>query len=165
MDLKQGCLYYWRLERDKTKLILDLIPEDLAEYRASDDTMSSREHILHLLSIEHAFIEGLLGKGWNFDRHEDGRWRIWEPYASERYPTLADAMKAFEEATTKHHEMLSSLNDWTTPIENPFVEQPLPPFMLLQIMINHENDHRGQLFVYLKNHNISVPTPGIYSMD
>ncbi|MFC7440980.1 DinB family protein [Laceyella putida] len=163
MDIKLGCLTYWQQERKKTIEMVDLIPQEHAEYRVSEDTMSFREHVLHLLSIEFSFIEGLLGKGWDFDRHE-GSWRIWEPYQSEKYVSLSDAKKALQEGTVKHRELLESLENWTEPIENPFAP-PLPAFMLLQILINHENDHRGQLFVYLKQHGVSVPTPGVYGAD
>ena len=146
-------LTYYEGIRERTRRVVDRIPDDRIEWRHAPGRFGFGDLVRHLAALER----------WMFAENACGR--------PSRYPghgrELADGADAvrryFEEMHAQALEIFRSLTDadltrrCTTP-----GGASLPVWKWLRAMVEHEVHHRGQLYLMLGM--IGVETPPIFGL-
>ncbi|GGE15013.1 DNA damage-inducible protein DinB [Marinithermofilum abyssi] len=148
MSVKEELLASWKRSRQLTKEVAEAMPAEKWDFRPTDDVMSFREQVLHILAGEQWFLRGM----------QEGEWEFRPEITLERYPDMASTLEAVTYWTDRHAELISSIEDLDAKVTTPLKpDVPLPKRILLQGAITHEVHHRGQLIVYLRLNGIQPP--------
>lgn len=139
--------------RERTRRVVELIPEDRLEWRPGEGRFSFGDLVRHVAAFErYVFAENVAGRGSSYPGH--GR-------------ELADgaaAVRAF--FAEKHEESLEIFRGLT---DEDLAERCTTPagvsitkWKWLRAMIEHEVHHRGQIYLMLGL--IGVATPPVFGL-
>ena len=149
----ESFLPYYEGIRERTRRVLECIPDERMEWRHAPGRFSFGDLVRHLAALERwMFAENVAGRPSRYPGH--GR-------------ELADGAEAvrryFEEMHAESLEIFRALTDadlarrCTTP-----GGASLPVWKWLRAMVEHEVHHRGQLYLMLGM--IGVETPPIFGL-
>jgi uncharacterized damage-inducible protein DinB len=146
-------LEYFEKVRGRTLRVVNCIPPDKIEWSFREGKFTLGDLVRHIAATERfMFAENAMGRRSSYPGH--GR-------------ELADGFENVVEYLNKCHresvEMLSTLSieDLRKKCVTPG-NAPVTAWKWLRSMIEHENHHRGQIYLYLAM--LDVPTPPIYGL-
>jgi uncharacterized damage-inducible protein DinB len=149
----ESFLRYYSGIRDRTRRVVDCIPDARMDWRHAPGRFSFGDLVRHLAALER----------WMFAENAAGRPSTYPGHG----PELADGAEAvrryFEQMHAESLEIFRSLSDadlsrrCTTP-----AGAEMPVWKWLRAMVEHEVHHRGQLYLMLGM--IDVPTPPIFGL-
>ena len=145
----------FREEAETTRRVLQRIPPDQLGWKPHEKSMSVGQLAIHIANIP--------GRLSHVVVHQD----TFEPNPANFLPTppkdINEVHSTFEQSCQDAEACLSSMNDeharsgWTLIVQGqPAFTRPRIE-VLRRIMFNHWYHHRGQLTVYLRLLNVSVP--------
>lgn len=146
-------LDYFEKVRGRTLRVVNCIPPDKVEWTYREGKFTLGDLVRHIAAIErYMFAENALGRPSSYPGH--GR-------------ELADGFENVVDYLNKCHretvEMLGTLtpDDLRKKCLTPG-GAPITTWKWLRSMIEHENHHRGQIYLYLAM--LDVPTPPMYGL-
>ncbi len=146
-------LRYYEGIRDRTRRVVERIPDDRFEWRYADGRFSFGDVVRHLAALErYMFAENVAGRRSSYPGH--GRELADGPEAIRKF---------FEDMHVESVEIFAGLPDerltdrCTTP-----AGATMPIWKWLRAMVEHEVHHRGQLYLMLGM--IGVATPPIFGL-
>jgi uncharacterized damage-inducible protein DinB len=138
-----------------TKRVLERIPEEQLTWKPHEKSMSLGQLAMHIAQTPGGIAAMLAG-----DSHQIN------PAAFENMPGASsrqEILDAFSSSVAKAREFVAGLDDerasatWSL-MAGPQVLMAAPRSVMIRtIMLNHLYHHRGQLTVYLRLLNVSVP--------
>ncbi|HEX8030980.1 MAG TPA: DinB family protein [Vicinamibacterales bacterium] len=143
-------------EAHATRRVLERVPQAQLSWRPHPKSMSLGQLALHV-----ATVPGLVAELAAKDS-------IPEPpaFTQPEAATAAELVPTLEASLAKAHEVLSGLDDaqlnatWRLMSGDKEIMAMPRAAVLRMIMLNHWYHHRGQMLVYLRMHN--VPLPSVY---
>ena len=146
-------LVYYQGIRDRTRRVVDLVPDERLEWRHAPGRFSFGDLVRHLAAFErYTFAENVAGRPSAYPGHG---------------PELADGPEAvrayFEDRHRESMEIFGGLGDadlerrCTTPAGS-----SISVWKWLRAMVEHEVHHRGQLYLMLGM--IGVATPPVFGL-
>ena len=153
MRLVDTILMELEQESKATRRMLEAVPEDKLGWKPHPKSMSMGELALHLASIP-----GNISRLASVDNFEVGAFPT--PEAKNRQELLTTLDASLGQA----RDLLGGMNDerlmatWNATREGKTLMSLPRVGVLRAIMLNHWYHHRGQLGVYLRMHNVSLPS-------
>lgn len=159
MPIMDAVLMELQQEAAITKRVLERVPADRLTWKPHPKSMSLGQLALHLATIPGDVAGMLLTNEVEMT-----------PAEFESIPappeSVTDIMKAYEESLAKAKQILSSMDDaavmstWSLKVGDIPVFSAPRAGIVRSIVLNHWYHHRGQLLVYLRMHD--VPLPSVY---
>ncbi|MFA9456644.1 DinB family protein [Halalkalibacter sp. AB-rgal2] len=152
MNLQKTFIEEYKREMDMTRETLKRIPEDKLSWKPHEKSMTLGQLGLHI-----ALIPGRLSELFSKLKREVPTVPLGEP---ESITQLLNALEESEIIAMKHltiwnEEQLEA--DWSM-VDGEQILMTEPRWVMIRsLMFNHLYHHRGQLTVYLRLLNISVP--------
>lgn len=143
-------------EANATRRVLERVPQAQLSWRPHQKSMSLGQLALHVATIP-GLVAGLAAVD-----------SIPEPpkFVQPEAATAAELVPALEASLAKARQLLGSMDDaklaatWRLMHGNTELMAMPRAAVIRTIMLNHWYHHRGQLLVYLRMHN--VPLPSVY---
>jgi uncharacterized damage-inducible protein DinB len=143
-------------EAHATRRVLERVPQAQLSWRPHPRSMSLGQLALHV-----ATVPGLVAELASHDT-------IPEPpaFVQPEAETAAELMPALEASLAKAHQILGGMDDatlnatWRLMAGGREIMAMPRAAVLRMIMLNHWYHHRGQMLVYLRMHD--VPLPSVY---
>jgi uncharacterized damage-inducible protein DinB len=135
-------------EHRLTRSVIEAIPLDKGDYRPDPPSKSALELAWHITAAQHRFLSGIVAGGFDFSPNN----------RPESVRNSADIAGWLAESFAKNCERVAALpgEALVKMIDFRGLFQ-LPAVMFLQIDMNHEIHHRGQLSTYLRPMGGKVP--------
>ena len=136
---KKSFLRYWRQVRRLTIRLLDEFPPDSFDYRPADEIMTVSQQFKHILLVEVFIRKGFLTGEWGNPDDFDNS--IFEK------EMLKDKLKI------EHNKTIQQLSEVP---DGHFIKIMKTPYgdisgeILLQVAVDEEIHHRGNLYTYLR---------------
>jgi uncharacterized damage-inducible protein DinB len=146
--LLRMCLPSLKNEHRVTRSVIEAIPTEKGDYRPDAKAKSALELAWHIAAAQHRFLSGIAAGGFDFSP-------IPKP---EGVRNSADIATWFAESFATNFAALSALpgEHLAKSLDFRGIFQ-LPAVMYLQVEMNHEIHHRGQLSTYLRPMGGRVP--------
>lgn len=146
-------LNYWSKVKKRTSRLFDYIPEDKIEWTYKPGRFTIGDLIRHLANIErHMYAENAQFKPSLYEgcdtEYAEGRENVVQYY----HAMHKESMDIFSKLTTENVQ-----KKCLTPAG---IEISL--WKWLRAMVEHENHHRGQLYIYLGA--LDIETPPLYGL-
>jgi uncharacterized damage-inducible protein DinB len=156
MKMIDGLLAEMDQEANATRRVLERVPQAQLSWRPHQKSMSLGQLALHV-----ATIPGLVAELAAVDQ-------LLEPpqFIQPEAATSAELVPALEVSLVKARQLLGSMDDaklaatWRLMHGNTELMAMPRAAVIRMIMLNHWYHHRGQLLVYLRMHD--VPLPSVY---
>lgn len=151
-DIEQFLPYYQRV-RERTRRLMDLIPEDSLEWRPADGRFSLGDLARHIAGGERwMWVENVHGRPSRYPGHG---------------PELAAGLPAVLEYVDRLHDesiaMLAQLTPEDLRAKSPTVGGgELRTWKWLRALVEHEIHHRGQIYMLLAD--LGVDTPPLFGL-
>ena len=149
--------YLERLEQSRTYLLLvaEAMPEDQYEFRATPESMSFEEHLMHIAWAMDWHCQSLLGgrdaRDWNTDTEL-------KVASKTRQEMIATIDRTFTETITFIRQFdVREFND-----ELDYLGLNRTKRQILLLLADHISHHRGQMLVYLRLNGIQPPRYILY---
>jgi len=141
-----------RQEAVITRRILERVPEAKLTWRPHEKSMTLGQLALHIAAVPGRFPEAL-------------KQNVFESpgFIAPQPESKQEILDAFEESVTQAQKYVAGLTPevatsaWTLQVNGKPVLSAPRVSMLRMVMMNHIYHHRGQLSVYLRLLNVSVP--------
>jgi uncharacterized damage-inducible protein DinB len=157
MTIAQQFLAELKQEAANTKLLLQAVPFDKADFKPHEKSMSLKALATHIAEINGWWKECLVQDELDFAK--DGG-------PKKEYHSTEDIVAWHDELITKSEAILNTTDDsefakmWTMR-SGEQIYFTLPKLAVVRTWcLNHLYHHRGQLTVYLRL--LNVPVPGMY---
>jgi uncharacterized damage-inducible protein DinB len=145
------------VENATTRRVLERVPSDKLTWKPHPKSMSLGELALHV-----AMTPGYITEGWackdSIDFGKGGGGKPPEPTSTQ------DILAAHDESVKKTKSALAQIGDdglrqqWTATMNGATVFNMPKAALVRSIVLNHTYHHRGQLSVYLRLLDVSVPS-------
>ncbi len=137
----------WSRIHKQSARLMKVAPDDKYDWKPCDSAMPLGELMNHLYIAEALFIESALTGGFDKDKL---------PAAINNTAELIAAFdKSHEEGVAKVATITpEQMNDMVAPFGP---EKAMPRSFLMNVMLEHEIHHRGQLYTYLRILDCEVP--------
>ncbi len=149
--------YLERLEKSKQYLVLvaEMMPEERYDYKATSESMSFEEHLMHITWAMDWHSQSLMGerdpRDWNTDNE------------------LKVHNKSKKEMIAKVKETFDKTIEFITHFDTARLEERLDYFgadrskrQILLLLSDHITHHRGQMLVYLRINGLKPPRYVLY---
>lgn len=143
-------------EADGVRRALERVPEGKNDWKPHDKSMPLG-YLAGLVATMLAWIKSIVTED-ELDLALPGE------YTTGAYSTNRELLEAFEEAVAKAREALSNTTDehlethWRLLVQGKVVANPSRYVAIRDSVLNHMAHHRGQLTVYLRLHDVPVPS-------
>jgi uncharacterized damage-inducible protein DinB len=140
-------------EAKTTQRVLERVPEDKLSWRPHPRSMSLGQLAMHI-----ATAQGNIAEMANVDNFKIGSMTQAEPKSKK------EVMDAFSERTSKAKAILSTMDDnrmmsaWTLSKDEKVLMSVARIGIVRGLILNHLYHHRGQLSVYLRLLDVSIPS-------
>ena len=144
--------YLVRLENSRKYLILvaETMPEKQYNYKASPESLSFAENLMHIGYAIDWHSQSLLGERASRDWKTD---TIFKVANKSKVKMLSTINKTFDEAITLIKQFdISKFND-----ELDYIELKRTKRQIFLLLADHITHHRGQMLVYLRLNNLVPP--------
>ncbi|MBO6606701.1 DinB family protein [Psychroserpens sp.] len=149
--------YLERLEKSKTYLILvaESMPEDLYEFKATPESMSFAEHLMHIAWAMDWHSQSLMGgrdaRDWNTDTElkVDNKSKL-------------DMISKLNETFEKTIEFISDFDTNRLDERLDYFGADRTKRQILMLLSDHITHHRGQMLVYLRLNGLKPPRYVLY---
>ncbi|ENQ3078031.1 DinB family protein [Bacillus sp. WLY-B-L8] len=145
----EGFLKAWKYEADSTQRVLDMLTDESLTQEITPDNWTLGRIAWHIVTAVPVITSRT---GLKFE----GETKDYPVPTSAQY--IADSYRQMNEAFTKALQTQWTDQDLAT--INDFFGKPMPNSIFLMIVINHQNHHRGQMTVLMRQAGLKVP--GIY---
>lgn len=146
-------------EAPGTRKALERVPEGKNDWKPHEKSMELG-YLAGLVATMSSWIDAIINQD-ELDLAEPGE------YGTGGFETNADLLKAFDKAVAQAKKALASTTDehltgtsWKLVVQGNVVMEATRYEAIRDSVINHLAHHRGQLTVYLRLHD--VPVPSIY---
>lgn len=141
MDVRKIFLDNLQAERRITRETIAAMADGDMQFKPTEDQMAFGAHALHLISAHETLLDGLHGKGWNWDRGID----------LERYPTQEAILAKLDELGAAELACYGSMEEEQLGRMIPITwGSPEPALQLMISFLTHECHHRGTMVAYLR---------------
>ena len=124
--------------RNVTTKLVKKIEEEHYRYKPTESSMSAQTLVLHMMTTFYHFSAAAAGVS------------PVDPYADEEKVDLVKLTKAYTEETTKLIQSMSD-EDFNKEVDlTKIIGIKLPAAQVLQMALEHEIHHKGNLFVYVR---------------
>jgi uncharacterized damage-inducible protein DinB len=154
MALIDGLLQELEQEAQTTRRVLERVPDDKLEWRPHEKARTLGELALHVATIPGGVAE-LVGTHSTVQPPQ---------FSNPKTKSAAELIPALDESIARAKKLLGGMDDATLTAtwrmmkgERELLAVPRIA-MLRSIMLNHWYHHRGQLLVYLRMLDLSVPS-------
>lgn len=157
MSISEGLVNDFKSEREKTRKVLQAVPEDQLDWSPHEKSMTLGALAGHIAENP-AWIVAMHGD--DFDLGDSGGGEGYQPYVPEG---VADLVETFEKNAAMLEETVAGWDDefqqteWTMRQGDKVLMTQPRHAVIRTILINHGVHHRGQLTVYLRLLGASVP--------
>lgn len=138
---------WWQTVRAGTRRLVEAIPPDKLDFRATCEVMSFAELILHVLSAERTFVATA----------KAGRLERMPRYDRAAFPALGDILALLDRQSAETRAFLGSLTDeqLTAPTPSPHGQGTMSDLFVRSLL--HEMLHRGNMVTYLRLVGVKPP--------
>ncbi len=156
MQTARGFQAELKSEAANTRKILDRIAEDKLGWKPHDKSMTLGRLSMHIAELPVWVIRAVEADSYDFAQH---------PYQATIPDSKKSVMEKFEEMLEKALTILEGVTEeqlqtkWKL-LRGDHLIYELPRHVVIRMQLNHIIHHRGQLSVYLRLLEISVP--GLY---
>lgn len=157
MAIRDSILPEFKHEMRSTRLMIELVTDELASWRPHEKSYSAGELALHLSNLPRWAVISVTGTSFDLDPKEGGGTpkRTWESTAKtlEIFDENVANARSLIEAASDEDLMVgwSLLNGGETIFTMPRVA------VLRSFVMNHMIHHRGQLSVYMRMQDVRLP--------
>ena len=136
------------METPTTRKIIAAVPEDKADYRPHEDSMTAMELAHHIPGSDI----------WFLDAVANGEFAMPDPEAEKSITTVAGALKVLDEQFGPALDKVKALSGEALAKEVSMMGIfNQPAVIYLSFLIRHSVHHRGQLSAYLRPMGAKVP--------
>jgi uncharacterized damage-inducible protein DinB len=149
----ESFLDYYEKVRGRTRRVIKCIPPEKIEWTYREGKFTLGDMVRHIAATErYMFTENAMGRPSLYPGHD---------------PNLADGyQEVLDYFDRMHHESVKLLGTLTSDdLRKKCLtpgDAPVTVWKWLRAMVEHENHHRGQIYLYLAM--LDVPTPPIYGL-
>lgn len=136
----------WENARTYTMEIAQIMPEEHYDFRPSEEQMTFREQLLHMLGNMRWLSSSYLG----------GK-RLDVDLKNTDY-TKAEMLELLQKGFDRAGEAIEGLNEETLNEEVSFFAGPMTKRQILTLMNDHLTHHRGQVIIYLRLKKMEPPS-------
>ncbi|PRO66604.1 DinB family protein [Alkalicoccus urumqiensis] len=129
---------YFLSHRDVTKDLIGMIEKDKYDYRPTPTSMSAKELVVHMLTSFHKFAAIAAGRDPVQLHEENDDW------------TLNELADRYTEESVRLIEMLDPAKIDEEIDLSQSMGTVMPAWRLIETAIDHEINHKGNLFVYVR---------------
>ena len=140
------CKQKWENARTYTMEIAQIMPEEHYDFRPSEEQMTFREQLLHMLGNMRWLSSSYLG----------GK-RLDVDLKNTDY-TKAEMLELLQKGFDRAGEAIEGLNEETLNEEVSFFAGPMTKRQILTLMNDHLTHHRGQVIIYLRLKKMEPPS-------
>ncbi|MCL6273723.1 DinB family protein [Muricauda sp. 2012CJ35-5] len=149
--------YLDRFENSREYLlkVARLMPEDKYDYKASNESLTFAENLMHIGYAMDWHTQSLLGERASRDWNTDKRYKVANKSKEEIIRTIN---KTFQESIA----FIKQFNTDTFKVELDYFGLTRTKRQIFLLLADHITHHRGQLLVYLRLNDITPPRYVLY---
>jgi uncharacterized damage-inducible protein DinB len=154
MSISQALLPEFDHEMNTCRTMLDRIPDDKFGWKPHAKSMTMGDLATHIATIGH-WADAIMGMD-AFD--------VTSAPPTPKFTKRADLLKGFDESVAHARKVLAAASDadymkmWTLKSGDKAVFSMPKAAVVRTFVMNHTVHHRGQLSVYLRLNDVSVPS-------
>ena len=139
----QSFIHRWNTHREVLHKLVDLNQEGLAEYKPWEGSMSYGELALHIAGSMEMFANTVI------------RGEFAPPQTKNEWTTMEDVRNLVHRYTESTSSLLASITEEQLQQEIALFGKTAPGFAILNMALDHEIHHKGQLFTFARVAGVS----------